>query len=72
LRRRLGEEGITFDQVTRQCWTDAAKHLLASSQLTIQEASHALGFSYTSAFHRAFKRLTGMTPLEYRSHHQVL
>jgi AraC-like DNA-binding protein len=72
LRRRLGEEGVTFDQVTRQCWTDAAKHLLASSQLTIQETSHALGFSYTSAFHRAFKRLTGMTPLEYRSHHQLL
>jgi AraC-like DNA-binding protein len=43
-----------------------AKQRLATSRLSIQEISAELGFAHSSGFHRAFKRLTGMTPVEFR------
>lgn len=66
LRRRLAAEGIRYDQVANEALAIIAKQLLSSSRLSIQEVSAALGFAHPSGFHRAFKRLTGMTPVEYR------
>ncbi|MGM9712716.1 MAG: helix-turn-helix transcriptional regulator [Prevotella sp.] len=43
------------------------KILLRLSDLTILEISHRLDFPSDSFLCRYFKRLTGMTPLEYRS-----
>jgi AraC-like DNA-binding protein len=34
--------------------------------LGVAEVAYLLGFSEPSAFHRAFKRWTGKTPLEYK------
>lgn len=67
LRRRLAAEGKTYEQVLNEASAIVAKQLLATSLLSIQEASYRLGFSSPSAFHRAFKRWTGMTPLEFRT-----
>lgn len=67
LRRRLAEEGETYEQVAQAALSIVAKHVLATTRLTIEEAADALGFSYASTFHRAFKRWTGMTPLSYRA-----
>jgi AraC-like DNA-binding protein len=66
LRRRLNEEGASYDAISKEALTIVAKELLAGAQLTIQETSARLGFSHPSAFHRAFKRATGMTPREYQ------
>lgn len=68
LRRRLAAEGIKYEQVVNEATAIIAKQLLASSQRSIQDVSNALGFAHPSGFHRAFKRLTGMTPVEYRRH----
>lgn len=53
-------------------WIDAAvmmgaKSLLKSTNLTVLQISEELNFPTASYFGRFFKRMTGMTPLEYRN-----
>jgi AraC-like DNA-binding protein len=67
LRRRLADEGKTYNAVANDALAIIARDLLRQKQRTIQEAAYDMGFSDTSTFHRAFKRWTGMTPQEYRS-----
>jgi AraC-like DNA-binding protein len=66
LRRRLTEEGVSYKAIVNEAFSTAATWLLADSKRTIQETAHALGFSDPTAFHRAFKRWTGMTPKQFR------
>jgi AraC-like DNA-binding protein len=66
LRRMLRREGQSVKSVVADATRDAAFALLADPSVTMKEAAHRLGFSEPSAFHRAFKRWTGITPLEWR------
>lgn len=43
-----------------------AKELLQSTRLNVREVSIACGYSDPNYFARVFKRITGMTPSEYR------
>lgn len=43
-----------------------AKALLRSTNLTIQQISYELNFTSQSFFGKYFKRLTGMSPKEYK------
>lgn len=67
LKRRLQEEGTTFQDILDDIRCDLAKRYLGEPRLPLGEVSFLLGFSEPSAFHRAFKRWTGTTPLAYRS-----
>lgn len=66
LRRRLQEEGTTFQDVLDETRCELAKRHLGDDRLALGEVAFLLGFSEPSAFHRAFKRWTGQTPLSYR------
>lgn len=66
LRRRLQEERAQFSDLVEDARSMQAKRMLQEAPLQIQEAAHALGFVTASAFSRAFKRWTGMTPKAYR------
>ncbi len=45
---------------------DAAKRMLTETSLTLSEISEACGYSAESYFMKQFKRITGLTPTEYR------
>lgn len=66
LRRRLQEESTTFHDVLDETRSELARLYIGAPKLAIGEVAFLLGFSEPSAFHRAFKRWTGMTPLAYR------
>ncbi|MFI8262943.1 AraC family transcriptional regulator [Streptomyces sp. NPDC085665] len=66
LRRRLQQEGTSFQQLKDHVRRDAAIAGLAESGEPIAELAARLGFSQDTAFHRAFRRWTGTTPGAYR------
>ena len=66
LRRRLEAEGTSYQGVKDELRRDAAVHQLCGTRLSIANIASALGFQETSAFHRAFKRWSGVQPGEYR------
>ncbi|KOY50209.1 AraC family transcriptional regulator [Streptomyces sp. XY332] len=66
LRRRLRQEGTSFQQLKDHVRRDAAIAGLAESGEPIAELAARLGFSEDTAFHRAFRRWTGTTPGAYR------
>jgi AraC-like DNA-binding protein len=66
LRRRLTADGTSYRDVVRSALEASAGRMLRDSTCTIKETAVALGFADPAAFHRAFKRWTGMTPGEYR------
>ena len=65
LQRRLKDEHTSFNAVREDVRKQLARRYL-DDKLAIAEISFLLGFSEPSAFFRAFKRWTGMTPLEAR------
>ncbi len=66
LRRRLKEENTTYSEVADRAVHQVACDRLRNPELSIQEIAYDLGFSEPSAFHRAFRRWSGMTPLQFR------
>jgi AraC family transcriptional regulator len=49
---------------------ERAKTLLAHSAWSVTAIGLALGFSLTSSFSAAFRRVTGISPTEYRQIHR--
>ena len=66
LTRRLADIGIKFRELVRETQNEIAQELLKHSSNTIGEIAFQTGFSEQSAFNRAFKRWTGLSPIEYR------
>ena len=66
LRRRLDAEGTSFSEIRAFMRRDFALHLLGKQGLSIEEIAYRTGFSESSAFIRAFKTWTGVTPYTYR------
>jgi AraC-like DNA-binding protein len=66
LRRRLLEEGSSFQQIKDKTRKQSAIDYMSSPQLSINEVVELMGFDELSAFYRSFKRWTGMTPSQFR------
>jgi PAS domain S-box-containing protein len=59
--------GLTPNQFIAKARIAAASRMLQDSQRSIAEIAHACGFSDHSAFTRAFRSATGVTPSEFRT-----
>jgi transcriptional regulator GlxA family with amidase domain len=59
--------GITLWRFLSAYKLGRAHELMISSDLSITEIAHAVGFGSLSAFERTFHRVTGRSPSEYRS-----
>lgn len=67
LRRRLMEEGGTYQQLKDELRRDLAIEALSHSSRPLAEIAAELGFAEPGAFHRAFRRWTGLRPGAYRA-----
>jgi AraC-like DNA-binding protein len=66
LRRRLEKEGTSYQRIKDNARRDVAIGLLSRERLTVSEVAERVGFSDPSAFHRSFKKWTGLSPGAYR------
>ena len=66
LRRHLRKEGVSYQSLKDQLRRDAAVAYLSRPELSVSAVSALMGFTDPSAFHRSFKKWTGLTPGQYR------
>ena len=67
LRRRLGGDGESLQQMVAQARFEVARQLLRETQLGLQDIADALGYAEASVFVRAFRRWAGCTPGQWRA-----
>jgi len=70
LRRRLKDLDTTYQRFKDELRQEHATRWLNQPELKVNAVSALLGFDEPSAFHRSFKKWTGMTPGEYRASRQ--
>ena len=66
LARRLRAAGVSFSGLLDEVRREAAQQALAQTQRPPMEIAQALGYAEASVFWRAFRRWTGMTPVQWR------
>ena len=66
LQRRLAQSGSTYSDIVQDARFSIASDLMADSDMNIADIAFAAGYENAPHFSRAFKRLTGMTPRDYR------
>lgn len=66
LQRQLQTRQVKFKKLADETRRHFALNYLQDLKNTLAEIAFLLGYSETSAFNRAFKRWTGLTPLAYR------
>lgn len=66
LQLYLNKEGTTYIELVKELRKNIAEKYLKDNNISIDEITYILGFSETSAFHRAFKNWTGLTPVQFR------
>jgi AraC-like DNA-binding protein len=65
-QRKLGELGLTYQKVLDEIRHELARRYLDDQSKSVTEIAFLLGFSEQSAFTRAFRHWSGMSPSVYR------
>lgn len=69
LQRQLANEGTRFQVLRDKAVLEHAQNLLQSTDLSTEAIALALGYRDRSNFVHAFKRISGVSPSEFRSKH---
>ena len=67
LQRKLSNEETNFKTLLESTRRELALHYIRETHRSLGEITYLLGFSEPSNFTRAFKRWTGVSPIEYRA-----
>lgn len=67
LQRKLAEAKTTYLQLVDDTRKDLALRYIEDPRRSVTDITFSLGFSQPSAFTRAFKRWTGLSPSDYRA-----
>lgn len=67
LRRRLAEEGQTYQAIKDSVRKELAIVWLADAEVSFADIAERLGFADTSSFYKAFRKWSGSNPGHYRS-----
>lgn len=65
--RATGETPLVYSQRVK---VESAKRAFETSRKTVSEVMHQVGYSDAKAFREIFRKVTGISPLEYRSKYQ--
>lgn len=68
LQRLLKQEGTSFSEILEDVRRDMAKDMIASAAAPVGHVAGLLGYSTTAPFTSAFKKWTGLSPLQWRKH----
>jgi len=66
-RRFIRATGNTPVEYSQRVKVEAAKKWIETSRKTINEVMYEVGYSDVKAFREVFRKITGMSPLEYRN-----
>ncbi|MBQ9388149.1 MAG: helix-turn-helix domain-containing protein [Lachnospiraceae bacterium] len=64
------EYNINLSSAIEKLRIEKACSLLETTDIRVGEVAEAVGYSLDSSFRRAFKKITGVSPAEYRSLHE--
>ncbi len=71
IRRFKQAAKVTPSSYLQEVRLDSASRLLVQSNQTIDEITHAVGYSDISSFTKLFKRNTGLSPSSYRARYKA-
>ncbi len=66
MQRRLGEIGLTYSTLVARVRCRVAVELLSQTELPVRQIAAAVGYKDPANFTRAFRRIAGKSPQEYR------
>lgn len=67
LQRNLGDLGLSYSVIVAQARRELASQLLLNTDRKIIDLAYELGYEDPSHFARAFRRMTGESPRDYRA-----
>ncbi|MGO1462380.1 MAG: AraC family transcriptional regulator ligand-binding domain-containing protein [Marinobacter sp.] len=71
LKRRLQDEGASFQHLVDQVRLERAREFLTGTGMNLNQIADLLGYADAANFTRAFKRWTGVSPSHYRIAEQL-
>ena len=67
LQRRLNKMGLSYSQLLDQCVFETASSLLKDPANNVTDVALSLGYEDASHFSRSFRRISGVSPSQFRA-----
>ncbi|EIC23866.1 AraC family transcriptional regulator [Thiorhodovibrio frisius] len=71
LSRRLNARGTSFQELLDEGRFEIARQMLENTRMAVHQIAETLDYADASAFTRAFRRWSGITPGQWRKNHKV-